>query len=987
MSNSVKCGISCLFATFFIFLLLPITARAEEIAPPERYGRETLKSNTDYSDLVQVYDDLANNYTLATEDTNSYKVTLTEAYSYKTNPAYEAKYAVEVYKFDYPEHFWLKAGNGLTPNSDDMTITKISLNFDPGLYAQKSVFDSTVQEIMDSLGLTSEMSEYDRAKAVHDKLIELVEYNADSENASNAYGAIVGGAADSSGYAKAYQYLLYKAGIQAGIAAGILKESGEAVSWNFVRIDGEYYYTDVSADDGGGVVSYKYFNVTTAHMEEEREIDTPDYVPLPVCTATDAAYKGEDAEHEHEHVYDRKVEDEKYIKSALCGEHAVYYMSCFCGAASETEVFISETVLSHSFTDYVYNGDATCLKDGTETAECSRCKTKDTRTAPGTKLGHVFEYVYNNDATCFANGTKTPKCRICGTVDETGTTEAEGTRLEHSFTSYVYNNDATCINDGTETAVCDNIGCDETHTRIKEGSITEHSYVSNGTKEPTCTEDGYTLYVCSTKGCSEYYIGNIVEATGHSGGKATCKEQAVCETCGLKYGELAEHQYDMESWVYEDSTGHWHECKNCGARTTPEAHAKGPEATEETPQICTVCGYVIKPAIEHEHRLTKVPAKQSTCTEPGNIEYYTCSCGAWFADADGKTEIIDKSAVALGMKEHSFTNYVSNKNATCTSDGTETAKCDYCPAVDTRVEERSMLPHDFEIMVVKPGCIEGGFTKYSCKNCFYTYTADKTEPLGHDYDSTVTEPTCTEGGFTTHICSRCKDKYTDSVTTMLGHDWAEATCTVPKICRRCKEEFGLAAGHQASEWQTNQFEHWKFCTKENCREVIPLTWGTHSDGDYDGACDVCGYAFPEIYTVVNGGNEILENVRSNIELLLVVNADASKLTSVLVDGEPVLRVFYTVSPGSTEVRFSGEYLQTLSIGTHTVKFIYTDGIACAEFEIKSIGAQPKEEERPVGKYTEIIIENDSEEINPSTGADIKVLAPLFGAAAAAIINR
>ena len=113
-------------------------------------------------------------------------------------------------------------------------------------------------------------------------------------------------------------------------------------------------------------------------------------------------------------------------------------------------------------------------------------------------------------------------------MDETGTTEAEGTKLEHSFTNYVYNNDATCINDGTETAVCDNIGCDETHTRIKEGSIAEHSYVSNGTKEPTCTEDGYTLYVCSTKGCSEYYIGNIVEATGHSGGKATCKEQAVC---------------------------------------------------------------------------------------------------------------------------------------------------------------------------------------------------------------------------------------------------------------------------------------------------------------------------------------------------------------------------------------------------------------------------------------------------------------------------
>ena len=45
---------------------------------------------------------------------------------------------------------------------------------------------------------------------------------------------------------------------------------------------------------------------------------------------------------------------------------------------------------------------------------------------------------------------------------------------------------------------------------------------------------------------------------------------------------------------------------------------------------------------------------------------------------------------------HSFTNYVSNNNATCTEDGTETADCDNgCGVKDTRTEVGSKLGHNF----------------------------------------------------------------------------------------------------------------------------------------------------------------------------------------------------------------------------------------------------------------------------------------------------
>ncbi|MGN0436847.1 MAG: LPXTG cell wall anchor domain-containing protein [Wujia sp.] len=60
---------------------------------------------------------------------------------------------------------------------------------------------------------------------------------------------------------------------------------------------------------------------------------------------------------------------------------------------------------------------------------------------------------------------------------------------------------------------------------------------------------------------------------------------------------------------------------------------------EGTADVCEVNG----PA----HKLTAVPAKAATTTAEGNKAYWTCDCGKWFADADGKTEITDKSSVII----------------------------------------------------------------------------------------------------------------------------------------------------------------------------------------------------------------------------------------------------------------------------------------------------------------------------------------------------
>ena len=182
----------------------------------------------------------------------------------------------------------------------------------------------------------------------------------------------------------------------------------------------------------------------------------------------------------------------------------------------------------HTFTNYVSNNDATCTKDGTETAKCEGCEETHTRTAADSKLDHSFvKYVSNNDATCTEDGTETAKCEGC---EETHTRTAADSKLDHSFVNYVSNNDATCTEDGTETAKCE--GCEETHTRIVADSKLDHEYKRTVT-QPTCEDIGFVLYDCIR--CDEGdYIGPEYPPLGHSFTNYVSNDDATWEKDGTK---------------------------------------------------------------------------------------------------------------------------------------------------------------------------------------------------------------------------------------------------------------------------------------------------------------------------------------------------------------------------------------------------------------------------------------------------------------------
>ena len=130
----------------------------------------------------------------------------------------------------------------------------------------------------------------------------------------------------------------------------------------------------------------------------------------------------------------------------------------------------------HSYGEYFSNMDATCEEDGTKSAYCVKCGSKNTVADIGSKLGHTFDnYFYDGNASCEQGGTKTAICTKCHTATDTIMDDSHPMR-DHTYTEYKSDNNATCDTNGTKTAVCDTCKT-ATHT-VEEAGTAGHNYVN-----------------------------------------------------------------------------------------------------------------------------------------------------------------------------------------------------------------------------------------------------------------------------------------------------------------------------------------------------------------------------------------------------------------------------------------------------------------------------------------------------------------------------
>lgn len=145
----------------------------------------------------------------------------------------------------------------------------------------------------------------------------------------------------------------------------------------------------------------------------------------------------------------------------------------------------------------------------------------------------------------------------------------------------------------------------------------------------------------------------------HKGGKATCTQKAVCDTCHSKYGEInADNHTGTEKWT-QTATTHEKKYDCCGKVTIAQENHKWKDGA------CEICGYVCVHS-----------GGEATCTKGAVCK----TCGREYTDKDmanhsGKvvwvqTEKTHKQAYDCCDKEVSSSEAHGWKNGVCTV-------CDY----------------------------------------------------------------------------------------------------------------------------------------------------------------------------------------------------------------------------------------------------------------------------------------------------------------------
>ena len=147
--------------------------------------------------------------------------------------------------------------------------------------------------------------------------------------------------------------------------------------------------------------------------------------------------------------------------------------------------------------------------------------------------------------------------------------------------------------------------------------------------------------------------------------------------------------------------------------------------------------------------------------------------------------------------------------------------------------------------------------------------------------------------------------------------------------------------HTYGAWVSDDTSHWHECADASCSSIKDKAIHVY-DNDMDDTCNVCGYKrvlpTPVVtYKFIEGANGTWTK-NSGQDLGLKTNGEFSRFTGVKVDGTLIGNDKYTAVSGSTVVTLKKDYLETLSVGKHTLTVVYADGECTTEFQVKAASA-------------------------------------------------
>lgn len=437
---------------------------------------------------------------------------------------------------------------------------------------------------------------------------------------------------------------------------------------------------------------------------------------------------------QHTHAFDQQVAEPEYLVSgANCEQAAVYYLSCVCGEPG-TETFTYGDALGHDFsaekaeeqyrvpdtTDQYYKSCIRCGKAGTETFVSStegmlllRIVPQQTTFCPNAADRTVkFDVVIEQNPGIFAFNVDLDL--PAGMTFKSAEAYTDGTLNPNTAGRFVQWDNKDVENyTGTGKFYSLTFTVDE---GMAEGEIGISMHPQDNDEFNVLNVDGKAVamkvYVDPLLIAHTY--DQEVAAESYQATPATCTKQATyyksC-TCGAKgtetfaSGDLLPHAWD-------------------GGVTTTQPTCTEPGVMTYTCQNCDATKTA--PVAALGHKLDETPAKEATCTEPGNSLYYTCQrCGKFFSDAGWQNEIEEGSWV-IPAKDHDW---------------------------------------DDGIVTQEPTCLEDGVRTFTCRSCQTTKTETEKAPGAHDFAAVSATPASTDKGGVLHLaCTRCKEESAESFT-------------------------------------------------------------------------------------------------------------------------------------------------------------------------------------------------------------------------------
>ena len=424
----------------------------------------------------------------------------------------------------------------------------------------------------------------------------------------------------------------------------------------------------------------------------------------------------------------------------------------------KTHTRICKRDTSHTETENCHGGTATC----TQRATCTVCGAEY-----GDALGHDFTTSWTHD-----DNEHWKQCSRCDAKDDVS---------PHTWDSGTITTAPTCTKAGKKTYSCTK--CDA--TKIEPIPATGHSWKSDWTSDAT-----HHWHECANENCDVTDNAGKNGYAEHSGGKATCTQNAVCEFCKAEYGEKLPHDFTAETVDAKY-------LKSAATCTEKAVYYKS----------CAVCG------------LSSEGTEDEATFFSGNALDH--DWGAWTQNSDEKTH----TRICKRDTSHTETENCHGGTATCTAK----AVCTVCGGEYGEMAAHSFTAEKAEEQYLKSAatCTEKAIYYKSCAVCGLSSegTADEAtffsdNALEHDWgawtqnsdeethtrickrDTSHTETeNCIDANkdhkcdICDYIISECADDNKDHKCDYCGkklteHTGGKATCKDKAKCEFCGESYG-----------------------------------------------------------------------------------------------------------------------------------------------------------------------------------------------------